>query len=154
MISAWRLIHKRRAGSAFSGEGSRRYGGRWNSKGFRVVYVGDSLALSTLEVIAHAVPYRALNNFIYIQIKIPPELVYHVDTKKLPGNWQKDPPPSALKQIGDKWLQKSKTPVLKIQSIIVPVGFNYLLNPEHSDFKKITIGKPNKFFLDERLSRL
>ena len=29
-----------------SGEGARRYGGRWNSIGRAVVYLGDSLALA------------------------------------------------------------------------------------------------------------
>jgi len=30
MLTAWRLVHKRKVDEAFTGTGSRRYGGRWN----------------------------------------------------------------------------------------------------------------------------
>ncbi len=50
MIQAWRLIKAEHADDAFAGEGARRGGGRWNSKGVRVVYTSGSLSLATLEV--------------------------------------------------------------------------------------------------------
>jgi RES domain-containing protein len=54
MIWAWRLIKANHADDAFAGEGAKRWGGRWNSKGVRVVYTAESLSLATLEVIGHA----------------------------------------------------------------------------------------------------
>ncbi|MCP4191062.1 MAG: RES family NAD+ phosphorylase, partial [Planctomycetaceae bacterium] len=50
MIWAWRLIKANHADDAFAGEGAKRWGGRWNSKGVRVVYTAESLSLATLEV--------------------------------------------------------------------------------------------------------
>ena len=38
MKTVWRITTERFAQTAFSGEGARRYGGRWNSKGHAVVY--------------------------------------------------------------------------------------------------------------------
>jgi len=37
MASAWRIVRASRAQTAFTGEGPWRYGGRWNSRGVRIV---------------------------------------------------------------------------------------------------------------------
>ena len=60
MLSAWRLVNEDWIDAAFSGDGSRRYGGRWSSKGNRAIYLADSLALATLEIMVHAVTYADL----------------------------------------------------------------------------------------------
>jgi RES domain-containing protein len=41
--------------------------------------------------------------------------------------------------------------VLAWPSVIVSGEPNFLLNPAHPDFKKITIGKPERFMFDPRL---
>lgn len=41
--------------------------------------------------------------------------------------------------------------VLAVPSVIIPQETNYLLNPQHPDFKKIKIGKPEDFGFDPRL---
>jgi RES domain-containing protein len=44
--------------------------------------------------------------------------------------------------------------VLKLPSAVVPSEFNYLLNPAHPDFGRISIGKPQVFKADPRLGPL
>lgn len=151
MIPAWRLIHKNRIEAAFSGEGARRTGGRWNSRGVRIVYAADSLALATLELMAHSVPYRALRNFVFFRIEIPVKFIHTIDLKTLPKNWRYDPSPAANKKIGDSWIKKGDSPVIQIPSAVIPAGVNFLINPDHPDFRKINYGKPINFFLDERI---
>jgi RES domain-containing protein len=41
--------------------------------------------------------------------------------------------------------------VLELPSVIIPGEPNYLLNPAHPNFKKISIGKPEPFSFDQRL---
>ena len=53
MISVFRLIKEKHASDAFVGEGSRRFGGRWNHKGVAVVYLSDTLSLAALEQFIH-----------------------------------------------------------------------------------------------------
>jgi RES domain-containing protein len=38
-----------------------------------------------------------------------------------------------------------------VPSAVIPAETNYLLNPLHADFRRIRIGKPEKFETDLRL---
>ena len=69
----------------------------------------------------------------------------------MPKNWREEPPPPTTQQIGDTWARESRSVMLAVPSIIIPEELNYLLNPAHPDFKKITIGKPEDFTFDSRL---
>ena len=51
MKSLWRIIQRKYAEEAFSGEGSAKYGARWNQKGTPVVYCSESASLAQLEVL-------------------------------------------------------------------------------------------------------
>src|SRR6266705_2154868 len=53
MPSAWRIVRAARVNSAFTGEGGRVYGGRWNSRGTAVVYVSEHESLAALELFVH-----------------------------------------------------------------------------------------------------
>jgi len=37
----------------YDGEGAKRAGGRWNSRGNRVVYMSENRSLAVLEILAH-----------------------------------------------------------------------------------------------------
>jgi RES domain-containing protein len=52
-IRAYRILKRKFVGSAFSGEGARLYGGRWNSTGIAVVYTSSAISLAILEWRAH-----------------------------------------------------------------------------------------------------
>jgi RES domain-containing protein len=154
LIKAWRIVHERNAATAFSGEGSRKRGGRWNSRGYRAVYSAESLALATLELLVHGVPYDTLKRFISISALIPEKLVTEIKANALPSNWRMDPPPSVLQSIGNRWLQKKQYAVLKVPSAVIPVEFNYVINPDHPDFSKIKIGRAEQHSFDVRLSKI
>jgi len=151
MIRAWRLIKAEHADDAFAGEGARRGGGRWNSKGVRVVYTSGSLSLATLEVMVHTPFYSALKNYACIPIDFVPKLSQSITIEELPDNWKADPTPQSVKEVGDRWIQNQESVILKVPSAIIPVEHNYLINPSHPEFKKVVIHSPQKFALDPRL---
>jgi RES domain-containing protein len=154
MIRVWRLIKSEHADDAFAGEGARLGGGRWSSKGFRVVYTAGSLSLATLEVMVHTPFYRALKNYVCIQIDFNPNIAQSITTENLPDNWTVDPIPQSVRDLGNQWVQNQKSVILKVPSAIIPVEYNYLINPSHPDFKKIVIHPPQKFAFDPRLLRI
>jgi len=148
MNRVWRIVKEKHAATAFSGEGARRYGGRWNSVGTSVVYTSGSKALVALEALVHLNP-PVIFKYVAIAIEFDDALVEKVAA--LPAEWTEEPPPPATKAIGDLWVKEARSAVLELPSVIVPGEPNYLLNPAHPDFKKIVIGKSEPFSFDPRL---
>ena len=153
MSIAWRIVQAQVADRAFTGEGSRRYGGRWNSKGFAVVYTSGSISLAILEVLVHIPIYGVLEEYVYFPVEFDHDFVMTLDPDDLPRNWSRDPSPQAVKQIGGFWVESRESVILQVPSTIVPTEKNYLINPAHPDFRKLKIGSPIKFEFDPRLKK-
>lgn len=148
MLQAWRIVKEKHAATAFSGEGAAIAGGRWNSRGVRVVYASSTLSLAALESLVHLNP-PVLFKYVAFQIEFPDDLI--TSPRSLPGDWALEPPSPSSKAIGDVWARAGQSAVLAVPTVIVPVETNYLLNPLHPDFKKISIGRPQPFAFDPRL---
>jgi len=153
MITAWRIVKAKHQNSAFDGEGAKLHGGRWNNKGVPVVYVSGSLALATLEIFIHLPSEKLLQKFVRIPVKFSPKLVSDIDVTNLPNAWDRDPAPDFTKQVGDGWAKDQNSVILKVPSATIPEEFNYLINPLHPDYKRLTIGTPVAYFLDPRFKK-
>jgi RES domain-containing protein len=151
MAIGWRIVQAHVADRAFSGDGARRYGGRWNSKGFAVVYTSSSISLAILEVLVHIPILGILGEYVYIPAEFEQDLAATLNMENLPDDWNKDPAPQTVKQIGDSWVENQKSVILKVPSAIVPTEMNYLINPAHPDFIKLKIGSATKLEFDPRL---
>lgn len=151
MISAWRITKQKHAKTAFTGEGARLYGGRWNSAGLPVVYAAQSRALALTEILVHLESAQILSRYVFFEVEIDDSYIADVDPDSLPKNWQTEPAPHRLQEIGDDWLASGASVALRVPSAIVVGEFNYLLNPLHPDFSKIEIRGPEKFLIDKRL---
>ncbi|VGO14473.1 hypothetical protein PDESU_03035 [Pontiella desulfatans] len=151
MPRAWRLVHKKYAASAFSGEGSRLAGGRWNSEGYPVVYTAGSLSLALLEIIVHLEFKKALQHYKAIPVDIPESELLAVDASRLPSGWNEPLPHSSTLLIGNRWLQDQGSAAMMVPSSIVPIESNFLLNPQHPGFGKLTIGTAIDLPLDPRV---
>jgi RES domain-containing protein len=150
MPYAWRIVKARHAATAFSGEGAARTGGRWNSRGVGIVYTSSTKALAALETLVHLNP-PILFKYVVFQLEFADSLIGTASTKLLPRGWSVEPPGPASKAIGDNWVRSAASPVLAVPSVIISEETNYLLNPAHPKFRKISIGKPAPFSFDRRL---
>jgi len=154
MIPAFRLCKTKHASSAFTGEGARIAGGRWNSPGVAVVYASSTLSLATLEVLVHLDdPEAFARMFSWFAMEIPDELIEVLDQAKLPSGWCADETIGATQVIGDAWVRSQRTAVLGVPSVVTPGERNYLLNPAHPEFSKIRIAAPQAFRPDPRLAK-
>jgi RES domain-containing protein len=54
-------------------------------------------------------------------------------------------------EIGNRWVHEQRSAVLALPSAISPADTNFLLNPEHPDFKQIHIAPPVDYEFDPRL---
>lgn len=150
-VVAWRIVQRRFAKDAFTGEGARRFGGRWNSPGRSLVYTAQSLALAVLEILVHVDSEKLLENYVAIPATIDGHLIASIHESRLPNNWRAYPTVRATQAIGDEWLAQADSPVLRVPSAVIPEEFNFLINPSHKDFRKLRIGKPRRFRFDPRL---
>lgn len=151
MIQAWRIVHQDYAASAFDGEGARITGGRWNTEGIPVVYTAGALSLALLEIIVQLEIKEALQYFKAIPVTFSKTLVECVSSDTLPLTWNSTLPSFMTKAIGDEWIHHSASAALCVPSAVVPNELNYLLNPQHPDISKITIGQPIDLPVDPRV---
>jgi RES domain-containing protein len=138
----------------YDGEGARRAGGRWNSRGNAVVYMSENRSLALVEILVHlssVIPDR----YVLGAAEIPDDLaVDHITESELPSNWATLSPSdqSATRAIGDRWIAAGRAVVLSVPSVISGER-NYALNPTHPAFGRIAFAAPIPFHFDLRLVR-
>lgn len=146
----WRLTL--RAHASPDGEGARLYGGRWNTAGTPVVYTSGSLSLALLEYLVHVDSDILPTSLVSIRGTIPDQLkIETIHPSQLPSHWKDSVIPEDVQERGTLWAAAAKTPILRAPSVLIEHEWNYLLNPAHPDFRKITWSAPAPFSLDRRL---
>jgi len=151
MRSGWRIVRAWRAKNAFSGEGSRLLGGRWNSAGTTVVYLSEHESLAALELLVHTMPLPLSERYCSFHIEWDDKLTEYFPSKNLPRHWKAEPPPASAQEIGDRWVRERRSAVLGVPSLLSTSELNFLLNPNHPDFNRVKIGRPIEYRFDSRL---
>jgi len=149
MGSGWRIVKAKHAATAFSGEGARLYGGRWNSPGVPMVYLSEHRSLGALEILVHTRPLTFMDSYQAFFAEWDDAL--QETLASLPGMWKAEPPGIATMQIGDQWVREKRSAVLVVPSVLIPEERNFVMNPAHPDFRKIAIHDRGEFALDARL---
>jgi len=115
-----------------------------------VVYTSGSLSLALVEVLVH-LSSVVLPAYSAVRIDFDDSFVTAVELKDLPANWKDNPAPPEARAIGDTWVADGRSAVLRVPSVVVPIEFNYVLNPNHPDFRRVRVGPPIPFPFDPRL---
>jgi len=135
-----------------NGIGAKLYGGRWNNAGNAVVYTSSSRALAALEVLVHLPPKNVKPiDFSIVVIEVPENSMEEISYAEIYNELKVNGLNSNFKSIGDNWLKKNTSLLLKVPSVVMPEEFNYLINPLHKDFHKVKIKETKLFRFDERL---
>ncbi|REL29158.1 RES domain-containing protein [Rhodohalobacter sp. SW132] len=135
-----------------SGEGARMYGGRWNSRGYAMLYTSKQASLAALEVLVHAQIQLLPKDLAMIRLDIPESsIIKSIKEDKLPADWQNYPSPGSVKRIGDEWLENMESLILSVPSAVIPEEPNLLFNPGHPDFSSVKIENIRPFTFDEQL---
>ena len=147
-LVAWRIADRRHP--VFSGEGAALFGGRWNSRGQRVIYASASYAGAMLEMLVHAGIGKLPKNQGSIRIDIPPTVtVEEIEATDVPGWDQEDV--TAPRAYGDAWVKSARSCVLLVPSIVARHENNVLINVAHPDFHRLKVGPPEPVDWDRRL---
>lgn len=150
-IHAWRIVKARHSATAFTGDGAKKHGGRWNAPGVAMIYTAGSASLAILEMLVHLQTQELLRHYAIFEVTFDDAWVTAVDVTALPKTWRQSPPPASIQQIGTVWVAGGESAVLRVPCSIVPTEWNYLLNPAHPDSAKITVGSKQPVQFDPRL---
>ena len=149
----WRICRRRYAREAARGEGAYLFGGRWNSRGVRVVYASTSLALAAIEMFVNLEPRLQPKDLVSIAGEIPETLeMDRVTLEALPPHWRKTRDES-LRRFGDEWIRAGRTVALLVPAATIPGEWNVLLNPAHARFAQVKFYEPKAFEFDVRMFR-
>lgn len=149
-LEVWRVTDKQFKNSAFSGEGARLWGGRFNSPGKKAVYTSGSLSLALLEILVQTNDRTNLKKKVLLKASIPEEIIFYPQVTDLPEQWNRIPVSKDSQRYGDNWIREEEYAVLKVPSVVVPVEFNYVINPKHPLFNQISISESQPIPLDPR----
>ena len=151
-MKVWRICKSKFKSLAFSGQGAEKTGGRWNYKGYSIVYYSESLSLAALELFVHVSPGIIPTDLIAICGTLPASVsIEEVKISDLPADWRQYPAPAKLKQIGTNWIIGQSSLVLRVPSAINAQETNLLLNPTHTEMKKLKIEDEQPFHFDPRM---
>ena len=71
--------------------------------------------------------------------------------RDLPPNWREPLAPAELVRFGDEFVQQGEDCVLLAPSVLVSHENNWLINPEHPDYKRIVIQPLEPLNYDSRM---
>lgn len=155
LVTAYRLVRRIRAKDAFSGEGSRLFGGRWTPKGSPAVYCSENLSLWVLELRVNQDQFLAREGYRYFTVTFPPAWVESLSLADAPKGWDRprifSTSLTRAQRFGEKWLKQKRSAVLQVPSAVLPQENNFIMNPLHPDFASIKISVATLIRLDSRL---
>jgi RES domain-containing protein len=149
----WRIC--REPFTAFSGEGARRFGGRWNSRGVPMVYASTSLALAAMELFVHLEPGQAPDDLVFLAALLPEgEPTRTITDSKLPIGWWSDGAAAgAAREVGDSWISSRSSLAMMVPSVPIRAEWNVLVNPLHPRSGELRVDPPQPFLFDARMFR-
>ena len=145
-------LFREKYGNPLSGKGAAIKGGRWNSKGFELVYTAANRCLSMAEVAVHFSLGTMPDGYSMAVLYLPEDISMQiVNREALPPFWNHFPHVKSTQVIGDRFITENKFCVLKVPSVVVQNEYNLLLNPAHREFQRIKVIHTAPFKFDKRL---
>ncbi|HLU82449.1 MAG TPA: RES family NAD+ phosphorylase [Trueperaceae bacterium] len=151
----WRIYDHRAAHALrptfdpLDGQGAALYPGRWNRAGMPLVYTSQTPELAMLELLTKVTP-ATFGVRMAVEIRLPAAARVEDATptvlEMLLRGHDDD-----VRELGSDWLLAGRSLALKVPSAVLPVSFNYLLNPAHPQAKDLKVLRQVQVSLDPRL---
>jgi RES domain-containing protein len=147
-VFLWRVSNY----ATLDGVGGLFTGGRWHSRGRRVVYTCLNPATALLETLVHLEIDQEDQPEHFQVLKIAGANSIsreRINLRTLPADWEHD---TALSpRIGNQWLESMSTALLEVPSVLVPETWNVLVNSAHPEAAELRIEQIYRHPLDMRL---
>ncbi len=137
-----------------SGEGAKRYGGRWNLPGYPALYGSNSISAALLERLTIDPELFAAERYVLysvMEFDCPDNLIMKPAEKDLPHGWDAIPAQYVSMEYGTRWLREGVL-CFAAPSVVDKSSQTLVLNPLSMDFKKVN-WKIYPLRLDQRIVR-
>lgn len=74
-----------------------------------------------------------------------------IEARDLPPNWRCTPAPPSLARLGDEFVENAKHGLLVVPSALATSESNWLINPQHPEFKRVIIRDVERLSYDPRM---
>jgi len=147
-VILWRLSNH----ADLSGRGGMRAAGRWHSIGRPIVYLSEDAASCLVEAHAHDLGPGAIPaGYRWLEIEVAGETEVG-EIEELPARWADEL--AATRGLGDRWLERRSSALLRVPSVWSPATRNILFNPRHPDAARVSIRRVLTHPLDVRAGTL
>jgi RES domain-containing protein len=148
-LRLWRVVtgpHR-----IWSGEGARLFGQRWNPPGLSAIYTGTSFAVCLVEILVHANRKSPPSAARFVEAVAPDDISREdIDPAALPG-WDDPYDISVAQAFGRAWIQSRRSALLVVPSVVTAGrDTNVVVNPDHPDAARISVGPEIPLVLDPR----
>ncbi|MFO1433734.1 MAG: RES family NAD+ phosphorylase [Candidatus Competibacteraceae bacterium] len=120
---------------------------RWHSEGRKVIYTSRLASLAVLEWLKGFISSNVEVSGLYDRHFVLwhadfllNEPLAEIDPSALSSDWWRVPAWKSrdTQQLGNKWIDEKRSLILRVPSSAVPsgMGWNYLIDPEHTDFDR------------------
>lgn len=134
-----------------NGEGARLHGGRWNLIGQPCIYASETRSLCVLEYAANVSLEDMPDDLSFTSYELPDKSWATFQPADLPRGWTETPSSTLIKEWGTRQIREHLA--IRLPSVVLPFEFNFILNPLHSDFKKVRIIEVESFTFDRRIKK-
>lgn len=135
-----------------SGPGGTLVSGRWHSAGRPILYTAEHPAAAILEMLAHMDRADVPSTYRMLEIEVEDGASFAQDgaLENLPPDWRSQP--DLTRAIGDAWLARGETLLLRVPSVLAPRTHNVLINPRHAETGGVRIASAERLEVDSRLA--
>lgn len=133
------------------GIGGMQASARWHTAGRPVVYLAENPSAALLEILVHLEvdEEHRPDTYQLLKVEAPDGLPHGEIPSFLSEPWQHDE--LETQALGDGWLARGETALLRVPSAIVPETWNWVLNPRHPQARQLTIVRAERYPYDGRL---
>ena len=152
MLTVYRTVKAKYIHKPLATEGAWLFGGRWNPKGYPLLYTTSSPALALVESLVHQprVKYEKLPKLYLFTLEVPDDSLTTWSLDDLPA-YRNEESYERTQWILRDWLNEPTTLVVAVPSVVVPMSYNYLFHPAHSAFSQIRVLHQEPFPIERRL---
>ena len=149
VLTSYRIGDPRGTYPIFDATASTLHPGRWNTPASPMIYTSEHYSTAMLEKLVHGSGQLPPDQH-YVEVTIPNGICYEVlDTAALP-DWYLESRATS-KPFGQVWQQQKRSLLLIVPSVVARLEKNFLINPEHPEFRYVTMSLHQPVWWDRRL---